>query len=337
MAPAFSPARPRTGLARLFQRSERPKEPGNPGGPRDYAGEEDARARDWFAARGLLDDPHSAAGEGPLGEMDEIEIASLNSAQRGSAWCFAGVVERCRDAASNGEVTCLQDDADVPPEAQGTLPCHVLRFPRSRFRDDQPVANRSVVASRPLQPPFPRERGLHYFEVTVLEMLPAHSFYVGLVVPPFPDFRMPGWHANSIGFGSREGSLFFGDRHGPVPYISGFRKGQTIGCGALLADEGGALGFFFTKDGRLMHPSGFGTVHQPLDALIELPPCAQPLLRKLVHACVGTNGPAKLACNFGERPFAWDRANDNAVVARTDSGCWADDPRAGSLMIVWCG
>ncbi|KAI9021769.1 hypothetical protein DFJ74DRAFT_606929, partial [Hyaloraphidium curvatum] len=131
---------------------------------------------------------------------------------------------------------------------------------------------------------------------------------------PYPEFRMPGWHAHSVGWHSDDGRLFVSDAFGGRVWQGPWGVGDVLGCGMLLNPGGSIKGFFFTRNGVLMRGEGGSDCYTMAEAMVPLLSEQQGMLGKTYRAAVGADGKAEVAVNFGEAPFAWAPANGDVEI-----------------------
>ncbi|KAI9031425.1 hypothetical protein DFJ74DRAFT_744819 [Hyaloraphidium curvatum] len=264
------------------------------------------RADAFFHDCDVIGDGASAGRAWPPAAEEAAEIDADSAAQPGAPWSFPPRLGVATTSFS-----------------YGYLPAHALAFPGPDRTVAPPLLFRTAVADLPLYFPFPGERRIGYFEASVRQCKPGTALSVGLVAPPYPPFRPPGWHANSVAFAD-DGRLHFGSEIGKRWCAPWPQHGPVVGCGVLYAEGGGAaLGVFFTRDGRLINRSGYGATQGVEDALVDLPVELRFVLGKQLHAAVGAEGPAVIAVNFGELPFMWERANEHAGSGGGESlGSW---------------
>ncbi|KAI8872796.1 hypothetical protein GQ42DRAFT_111754, partial [Ramicandelaber brevisporus] len=106
---------------------------------------------------------------------------------------------------------------------------------------------------------------------------------IGVASRPYPCFRMPGWHLNSVGYHIDDGHKFVNDADGGVPYGPAVnRVGDVVGCG-YDASNGTVM---FTLNGRSL-----GT--------------AATRIYGALYPSVGADGPCEMDVNFGSKPFAY--------------------------------
>ncbi|CAG8757506.1 1436_t:CDS:2, partial [Gigaspora rosea] len=130
------------------------------------------------------------------------------------------------------------------------------------------------------------EEIMHYFEVTVKKMSnQVNTIAIGLSTTPYPYFRLPGYHENSVAYHSDDGRKFHNDSDGGVTYGPTWGKGDTIGCG--YRPKNGVV--FFTKNG------------EDLDVAFRV-------LQHTWYPSIGTDGSCELEVNFGDSDFKFKRA-----------------------------
>ncbi|KAL2912578.1 SPRY domain-containing protein 3 [Polyrhizophydium stewartii] len=137
-----------------------------------------------------------------------------------------------------------------------------------------------------------------YFEVTVVDEPHLHAdlpMRIGLVLPDeLADHdHPPGSFHGSIAYRSSDGYVDVGERNGELfQFGPVWRRGDTVGCGvAPNAGEHGVV--FFTLNGRWIGDAPLRVTETPLS------------YRKQWHAAVSSAGPAVMAVNYGQRPFAF--------------------------------
>lgn len=106
-----------------------------------------------------------------------------------------------------------------------------------------------------------------YFEVKVISIGVERSFRrnnnedaalaIGLVAPPYPSWRQPGWHRGSLGVHSDDGRRYVDDPYGGQDFTKPFKKGDVLGLGMLFSPPEYAkavtknkVEVFFTRNGK---------------------------------------------------------------------------------------
>ncbi|KAK8058243.1 hypothetical protein PG994_008691 [Apiospora phragmitis] len=96
-----------------------------------------------------------------------------------------------------------------------------------------------------------------YYEVNFLrDSRQEISMALGFTVPPYPGFRLPGWHRGSLAVHGDDGHKYINDRWGGKDFVQPFKRGETVGIGMKFTPVGGdgvSVKIFLTRDG----------VHQP--------------------------------------------------------------------------
>ncbi|KAK5132151.1 hypothetical protein LTR08_000308 [Meristemomyces frigidus] len=78
---------------------------------------------------------------------------------------------------------------------------------------------------------------------------------LGFLAPPYPSWRLPGWHRASLAVHGDDGRRYVDDSFGGSDFVEPFRKGDTVGIGMVFgpAVSGGGRGkveVFFTRNGE---------------------------------------------------------------------------------------
>ncbi|KAI1766131.1 hypothetical protein GGR53DRAFT_487551 [Hypoxylon sp. FL1150] len=124
-------------------------------------------------------------------------------------------------------------------------------------------------------PRVPGRRYTAYYEVRILKDGSRSSevgLALGYVAPPYPGFRLPGWHRGSLGVHGDDGHKYVNDRWGGKSFARPFRRGETVGLGMdfFLTPANDAIGveIFLTRDGR---EAGRWDLHEETDRVQDLP------------------------------------------------------------------
>lgn len=136
-------------------------------------------------------------------------------------------------------------------------------------------------------PRVPGRRFTAYYEVRILEQGSSSrseeevSLAIGFAAPPYPGFRLPGWHRGSVGVHGDDGHRYVNDRWGGRDFAGVFRRGETVGLGMEFflvpssSSAGASAGaneigveIFLTRDGR---EAGRWDLHEETDRVQDLP------------------------------------------------------------------
>lgn len=161
----------------------------------------------------------------------------------------------------------------------------------------------SVFMHSPLQ--FNKSKTI-YYEVRIAKSNRSEvTLALGFTAPPYPTFRLPGWHRGSLAVHGDDGSKYINDRWGGKDFTTPFRPGETIGIGMTFSrndinappayNDGYVqprttqqhqinVEVFFTRDGRKV---GDWNLHEEGDAEEDLPVTGLEGFNDLV-AAVGT-------------------------------------------------
>ncbi|KAK8100224.1 Dual specificity protein kinase splA [Apiospora kogelbergensis] len=98
-----------------------------------------------------------------------------------------------------------------------------------------------------------------YYEVNFLkDSRQEISMALGFAVPPYPGFRLPGWHRGSLAVHGDDGHKYINDRWGGKDFTQPFKRGETVGIGMKfvpLKNDGVSVKIFMTRDG--IHQRGW--------------------------------------------------------------------------------
>ncbi|KAI0137743.1 hypothetical protein F4776DRAFT_623244 [Hypoxylon sp. NC0597] len=114
-----------------------------------------------------------------------------------------------------------------------------------------------------------------YYEVRILEdgsRKEEVSLALGFAAPPYPAFRLPGWHRGSLAVHGDDGHKYVNDRWGGKSFTEPFRRGETLGLGMEFSVAPGGNGIrvevFLTRDGV---ERGRWNLHEETDLEQDLP------------------------------------------------------------------
>lgn len=154
-------------------------------------------------------------------------------------------------------------------------------------------------------PRVPGRKYTAYYEVHILKdgsRSSEISLALGFVAPPYPSFRLPGWHRGSLGVHGDDGHKYINDRWGGKAFTQAFRRGETVGLGMdFFLTPTGAIGveIFLTRDGR---ESGRWDIHEETDRVQDLPVTG---LEGLNDVCAAVGVFDKVAFEIVFAPDRW--------------------------------
>ncbi|KAI7594575.1 hypothetical protein KC316_g1055 [Hortaea werneckii] len=105
---------------------------------------------------------------------------------------------------------------------------------------------------------------------------------IGLLAPPYPSWRLPGWHRGSLGVHGDDGRRYVDNSYGGRDFTSAFRKGDVVGLGLRIfplpppqtqtqrqGTKGGGVKrtveVFFTRNGKLDGTGKGWNLHEERD------------------------------------------------------------------------
>lgn len=247
-----------------------------PGPPPPHGG--DGKKHDWETAvpdTSLLPPPpnfFSGFDRSPANNATEDE------AEGGEDWCRQFVLShplqvapRELEAMSSGNINMF-----TPPFFRGILNRPSVGIWRGQSPSggaDTCIASYpplySVTAHSPLAT---GRRKTIYYEVHISEDSRNEvSLALGYTAPPYPPFRLPGWHRGSLGVHGDDGHKYINDRWGGKSFTHPFRRGETLGLGMDLSPNpagGIEVEIFLTRDGA---ETGRWNLHEETDLDQDLP------------------------------------------------------------------
>ncbi|KAI1155912.1 hypothetical protein F4825DRAFT_406128 [Nemania diffusa] len=164
----------------------------------------------------------------------------------------------------------------APPFYKGTLNLEavgVWRGESPRGTHDTCLATYPPLYSVAAHSPLATGRTkVIYYEVHVLQDSQHEiSLALGYTAPPYPPFRLPGWHRGSLGVHGDDGNKYINDRWGGKAFTHPFRRGEMLGLGMELAPAPGGgirVEIFLTRDGA---ESARWNLHEETDLQQDLP------------------------------------------------------------------
>ncbi|KAI0431580.1 hypothetical protein F5Y09DRAFT_304514 [Xylaria sp. FL1042] len=250
-----------------------------PGPPPTH--QKELKKHDWEAAvpdTSLLPPPpnfFSGFDRSPANNATEEE------AEAGERWCHQFPLHNPLPPAAPLELNAM-DTGNInmfaPPFYRGTL----QRTAAGVWRGESP--SRGTDACLATYPPLysvathsPLATGRRktvYFEVHILpagSRAEEISLALGFAAPPYPPFRLPGWHRGSVAVHGDDGNKYINDRWGGKAFTQPFRRGETVGVGMEFGPARGGgieVEVFMVRDGV---ESGRWDLHEETDLQQDLP------------------------------------------------------------------
>ncbi|KAI0804363.1 hypothetical protein GGR55DRAFT_658212 [Xylaria sp. FL0064] len=207
--------------------------------------------------------------------------ATEEEAEAGERWCHQFPLNNPLPSPAAPELLNAMNSGNInmfaPPFYRGTLRREAVGVWRGQ---SQPGATDTCLATYPPlysvsahSPLATGRRKTIYFEVHILPQDSRRevSLALGFTAPPYPPFRLPGWHRGSLAVHGDDGNKYINDRWGGKAFTHPFRRGETVGIGMeFVPAAAGGIGveIFLTRDGA---ESGRWDLHEETDLQQDLP------------------------------------------------------------------
>ncbi|KAF2770221.1 hypothetical protein EJ03DRAFT_342900 [Teratosphaeria nubilosa] len=191
-------------------------------------------------------------------ERSPVANASYDDAARGHAWCRANPIWKPQ---RHNEETLARSQAGhihltSPPRSQHVT-VGLRRQGRTHVKTTKPCADTILLSDVPLLIPsaftsVPNQQARTiYFELHVIHMGASGEgdagIAIGFLAPPYPSWRLPGWHRASLGVHGDDGRRYVDDSWGGRDFVDPFIPGDVVGLGMKF---GSKIEVFFTRNGR---------------------------------------------------------------------------------------
>ncbi|KAH8681999.1 hypothetical protein BX600DRAFT_429897 [Xylariales sp. PMI_506] len=230
-------------------------------------------------------------------ERSPANNATEQQADAGAAWCrryplsapLAGLDRAALDALASGNLNVL---APQSSSSFGPNPLAIARVGPGVWKghsnkgcpDSCLTTYPPLYSARTHNPAVTGRARTIYYEVNIAPAAAAGSkgssssssqevtLALGFAAPPYPPFRLPGWHRGSLGVHGDDGHRFVNNDLGGKDFTQPFRPGETVGIGMEFRpgwddrqasygsgrnSKGGgggrrdiAVQIFFTREGR---------------------------------------------------------------------------------------
>ena len=149
----------------------------------------------------------------------------------------------------------------TPPGSKGVL-LYDKAPGRSHVRTSRSVNDTILLSDIPVYTAFHDSGSVInkpktiYFELRVLAMGSGEGdagIAMGFLAPPYPSWRLPGWHRASLGVHGDDGRRYVDDSYGGKDFVNAFAKNDVVGIGMTFSPGYGGKGkveVFFTRNGK---------------------------------------------------------------------------------------
>ena len=200
--------------------------------------------------------------------------ATWDDAAKGHAWCRRTPL--WPPAPQNGTTLERIQAGDIyltapPPTHMNPRNFQLARTGpgRTHIRTSPKCTDVIFLSDVPVYPALsPSKPRTIYFELHITTMGAGREeagIALGFLAPPYPSWRLPGWHRASIGVHSDDGRRYVDDSYGGVEFVKPFKKGDVVGIGMSYGAQ--KVECFFTRNGR---EEGRWDLHGEVDAQADV-------------------------------------------------------------------
>ena len=194
--------------------------------------------------------------------------ANWDDAARGHAWIDANPLwqPRQHDQQTLTRISYGDIRLTMPPGTKNVamnqtgLGRTIVRT-NARCEDTIFLSDIPIFASLQHNPLMTEKPKTTYFELEVKSMgsnvvgSGDAGIAIGFLAPPYPSWRLPGWHRASLGVHGDDGRRYVDDSDGGRDFVRSFRRGDVVGFGmshGLPVYAGGKpkCEIFFTRNGK---------------------------------------------------------------------------------------
>ncbi|KAF2859376.1 hypothetical protein K470DRAFT_219358 [Piedraia hortae CBS 480.64] len=183
-------------------------------------------------------------------ELSPANNASEDDAERGRMWCLQNPLWPATPHNQTTLSHIAQKDITLtlPP---GTRGIDLTRDSGKAFiRSPRGCTDTLLLSDFPLYVAGHSPPVFVYYEVAIMAIGRDSGIAVGFAAPPYPPFRLPGWHRASLAVHSDDGHRYIDDPYGGIEFTAPFQKGETVGLGMTFQAQG-RVEIFFTRSGKL--------------------------------------------------------------------------------------
>lgn len=195
-------------------------------------------------------------------ERSPTANASSDDASRAHEWCRQNRLwpprrhtQQTLTRIAQGDIylTTPPNSKDVQLTRSGTGTTHIKTSPNT--------PDTSFLSDIPLYPATAGRPRTIYYELRVTSMGTSSrgeteaGISIGFLAPPYPPFRLPGWHRASLAVHGDDGRRYIDNSYGGQAFTSPFRKNDIVGIGMSFSPPNFVGGrnrceVFFTRNGK---------------------------------------------------------------------------------------
>lgn len=215
--------------------------------------------------------PPSFAAINPQNMKSPTANASWDDAKRAHDWCRAVKLFKPTDHTPihlqrihTGDLalTVPPNTGDITVYQPAVGKTYIRTF--TTIHDTILLSDLPVFASQHQSPMVTGRPETIYFELHLISIGDRYNaarevesgIAIGFVAPPYPSWRLPGWHRASLGVHGDDGRRYVDNSYGGIDFTNPFKKGDVVGIGMTFKPpiHGDRVAtradVFFTRNGR---------------------------------------------------------------------------------------
>ncbi|KAK6387874.1 hypothetical protein LTR65_008329 [Meristemomyces frigidus] len=197
-------------------------------------------------------------------ERSPTANAEYDDAARAHAWCRQNPLWRPQRHTERtlSRISTADIRLSAPPNAKN-VSLHQPGVGRTHVRTTSKCTDSIFLSDIPLYVSASILPRSIYYELLVLSMGHHHGdeseagIAIGFLAPPYPSWRLPGWHRASLGVHGDDGRRYVDNSFGGQDFTQAFRKGDVVGIGmtftagpAYQRARKNRVDIFFTRNGK---------------------------------------------------------------------------------------
>lgn len=191
-------------------------------------------------------------------EQSPAANASYDDAAKAHAWCRQNPIwlPKRHSQPTIARMTSGDIQLTAPPDTK-SIRIWRTGVGETHVRTTNTCKDTIFLSDTPLYIPSGSLPRTIYYELKVLSVDNSgdSGIAIGFLAPPYPSWRLPGWHRASLAVHGDDGRRYVDNSYGGQEFTSSFSSGDVVGIGMVFSApiyRGGknTVAVFFTRNGR---------------------------------------------------------------------------------------